>query len=77
MWYVCDVLYVVLYVRGSCFVVRGSCFVMRGSCFVVRGCAVSRRYIDVSNCDMFNNIIIIFILSPISNVYKDTSSVDL
>ena len=33
MWYVCDVLYAVLYVRVSC--------------FVVRGCAVSRRYIDV------------------------------
>ena len=30
MWYVCDVLYAVLYVRVSC--------------FVVRGCAVSRRY---------------------------------
>ena len=24
------------------------------SCFVVRGCAVSRRYIDVCNCDMFS-----------------------
>ena len=34
MWYVCDVLYVLLYVRVSC--------------FVVRGCAVSRRYIHVS-----------------------------
>ena len=33
MWYVCDVLYAVLYVRVSC--------------FVVRGCAVSRRYINV------------------------------
>ena len=31
MWYVCDVLYAVLYVRVSC--------------FVVRGCGVSRRYI--------------------------------
>ena len=40
MWYVCDVLYAVLYVCvGS---------------FVVRGCAVSRRYIDVCNCDMFS-----------------------
>ena len=39
MWYVCDVLYAVLYVRVSC--------------FVVRGCAVSRRYINVCNCDMF------------------------
>ena len=38
MWYVCDVLYVVLYVP-----------VRR---FVVRGCAVSRRYINVSNCDV-------------------------
>ena len=39
MWYVCDVLYAVLYVRVNC--------------FVVRGCAVSRRYIKVCNCDMF------------------------
>ena len=31
MWYVCDVLYAVLYVRE---------------------CAVSRRYINVCNCDM-------------------------
>ena len=40
MWYVFDVLYVVLYVCGSC--------------FVVRGCAVSRRYIYVCYCDMFS-----------------------
>ena len=40
MWYVRDVLYAVLYVRVSC--------------FVVRGCAISRRYIDVYNCDMFS-----------------------
>ena len=40
MWYVRDVLYVVLYVRVSC--------------FVVRGCGVSRRYINVCNCDMFS-----------------------
>ena len=39
MWYVYDVLYAVLYVRVSC--------------FVVRGCAVSRRYINICNCDMF------------------------
>ena len=38
MWYVCDVLYDVLYIRVSCFVVRES--------------AVSRRYIDVCNCDV-------------------------
>ena len=38
MWYVCDVLYAVLYVRGCC--------------FVVRGCAVSRSYINVCNCDV-------------------------
>ena len=37
MWYVCDVLYAVLYARASC--------------FVVRGCAVSRRYINVCNCE--------------------------
>ena len=40
MWHVCDVLHAVLYVRVSC--------------FVVRGCAVSRRYINVCNCDMFS-----------------------
>ena len=40
MWYVCDVLYAVLYVRASY--------------FVVRGCAVLRRYIHVCNCDMFS-----------------------
>ena len=40
MWYVCDVLYAVLYVCVCC--------------FVVRGCVVSRRYIDVCYCDMFS-----------------------
>ena len=40
MWYVCDVLYVVLYVCVCC--------------FVVRGCVVSRKYIDVCYCDMFS-----------------------
>ena len=40
MWYVCDVLYAVLYVRVSC--------------FVVCGCAVLRWYIKVCNCDMFS-----------------------
>ena len=39
MWYVYDVLYAVFYVRVSC--------------VVVRECAVSRRYINVCNCDMF------------------------
>ena len=34
---------------------------VRVSCFVERGCAVSRRYINVFNCDMFNVI----------NVYLD------
>ena len=47
MWYVCDVLYAVLYVRVSC--------------FVVPGCAVSRRYINACNCDMFGVV----------NVYLD------
>ena len=40
MWYVCEVLHAVLYVHLSC--------------FVVHGCAVSRRYIDVCNCDVFS-----------------------
>ena len=47
MWYVCDVLYAVLNICVSC--------------FVVRRCAVSRRYIDVCNCDMFSVV----------NVYLD------
>ena len=47
MWYVCEVLYAVLYVRVSC--------------FVVCGCAVSKRYINVCNCDMFSVV----------NVYHD------
>ena len=38
MWYLCDVLYAVLYARVNC---------------LVRGCGVSRRYINVCNCDMF------------------------
>ena len=40
MWYVCDVLYAVLYVCVSC--------------YVVGGCAVLKRYIDVCNCDMLS-----------------------
>ena len=48
MWYVCDLLYAVLYVRVSY--------------FVVRGCAVSRRYINVCNCDMLVSVV---------NVYHD------
>ena len=40
MWYVCDVLYAVLYVRVNC--------------FVVCECAASRKYIKVCNCDMFS-----------------------
>ena len=47
MWYICDVLFAVLYVRASY--------------FVVRGCAVSRRYINVCNCNMFSVV----------NVYLD------
>ena len=47
MWYVCNVLYVVLYIRVSC--------------FVVRGCAVSKKYINVCNCD----------LCSVVNVYLD------
>ena len=43
----CDTLYAVVYVHVSC--------------FVVRECAVSRRYIDVWNCDVFSVV----------NVYLD------
>ena len=39
MWYVCDVLYAVLYVRVRCFV----------EC----ECAVSRKYIYICNCDVY------------------------
>ena len=46
MWDVCDVLNAVLYVRVSC--------------FVVRGCAVSRRYINTCNCDMFSFVNVYF-----------------
>ena len=44
---VCDLLYAVLYVHVSS--------------FVVRGCAVSKRYIDVCNCNVFSVV----------NVYLD------
>ena len=40
MWYVCGVLFAVLYVCVCC--------------FVLRACAVSRKYIDVCYCDMFS-----------------------
>ena len=30
------------------------CMYVRVSCFVMCGCAVSRRYIDVCNCDTFS-----------------------
>ena len=42
MWYGCDVIYVLLYVCVSC--------------FVVCGCAVSRRSINVCNCDMLSAV---------------------
>ena len=42
VWYICDVLYAVLYVRVNC--------------FVVRGYAVSRRYIHVCNSDLFSAV---------------------
>ena len=40
MWYVCDVLYAVLYVCVFC--------------FVVCGCGVARRYVYVCYCDLFS-----------------------
>ena len=40
MWYVCDVLYAVLYAPVNC--------------FVVRGCIVSMMYINVCNSDVFS-----------------------
>ena len=49
MWYVCDVLYAVLYVRVNCVI-------------VVRGCAVSRRYTHVCNCDLFSAVNVYLVL---------------
>ena len=46
MWYVCDVLYAVLYICVCC--------------FVVCGCDVSRRYVDVCYCDMFSVVYVYF-----------------
>ena len=46
MWYVCDVLYAVLYVCVCC--------------FVVCGCDVLRMYIDVCYCDMFSVVNVCF-----------------
>ena len=43
MWYVCDVLYAVLYVCVAC--------------FVVRGCADSMSYINVCTSDVFSVVI--------------------
>ena len=40
VWFVYDVLYAVIYVRFNC--------------FIVRGCAVSRKYINVCNSDVFS-----------------------
>ena len=44
VWYLCDVLYAVLY----------AVLYVRVNCFVVRGCAVSRRYINICNSDVFS-----------------------
>ena len=44
VWYLCAVLYAVLYVRVKC--------------FVMRGCAVSRKYIHVCNSDVFSVVYI-------------------
>ena len=46
MWYVSDVLYAVFYAHGSC--------------FVVRRCAVSRRYIDICNCELCSVVNVYF-----------------
>ena len=43
MWYICDVLYSVVYASVDC--------------FVVRGCAVSRRYINVCHNNVFSVVI--------------------
>ena len=43
----CDVMYAVLYVRVNC--------------FGLRGCAVSMRYINICDCDLFS----------VSNMYLD------
>ena len=42
-------------VRTECGMFMMYCMSMSAvSCFVVRGCAVSRRYINVCNCDVFS-----------------------
>ena len=68
MWYVCDVLYAVLYVRVSCFVVRG-CAVLRRYIHDMFGvvnvyldhlkfcvvCIDGRRYVCCSECNVVSN----------------------
>ena len=40
---------------GVCIHISGVvCLYVRVDCFIVRGCAVSRRYINAFNCDMFS-----------------------
>ena len=48
-------------VRTECGMFVVYCMRCSISCFVVRGCAVSRRYINVCNCDIFSVV----------NVYLD------
>ena len=48
-------------VRTECGMFVMCCMLCCMSCFVVCGCSVSRRYIHVSNCDMFRVV----------NVYLD------
>ena len=48
--------------EGGMFVIYCmQCCMSVSGCFVVRGCAVSRRYVNVCNCDMFSVV----------NVYLD------
>ena len=68
MWYVCDVLYAVLYVRVSCFVVRGCEYinVCNSDMFSVVNvyldhlkfcvvCIDGRRYVCCSECNVVSN----------------------
>ena len=55
MWCVCIVLDAVLYVLVSC--------------FVVHGCTVSKRYINICNCDVFSVISNLIHARPSANQY--------
>ena len=50
---------------------------VRVSCPVVRGCAVSKRYINICNCDMFSVLCVLMVegMSVVVNVMLSLMSV--